>query len=178
MIQSEKAKYNINLSDEEIGNMSKCSFKRIVDQKVNYYSYSSLTQCRKSKVENIILQLSKGSNKKPYMQPYLTTNLLSTLEKQTLFSLRCRNFNVKSNYKTMYEGNMICRICQDPQSYEDEDHTFSCQVLVDGLEIGEDVKFSDIYSNTTKQINAVKSFMKIIKNKLSLAKRMALNKFC
>ena len=162
-MQSEKLKYDINLSDEEIGNMSKRSFKNIVDHKVNSLSFLNLTQSRKSKVEKIILQLSQKKNKKLHMQPYLTTNLLTTFEKQTLFSLRCRNFNVKSNYKTMYNGDMNCRICLDPQSFEDEEHTFSCKVLTFGLEIEEDVKFSDIYSDLPKQIHTIKYLKKIIK---------------
>ena len=35
MIQSEKAKYEIEETDEEIAKMSKSKFKRIVDKKVN-----------------------------------------------------------------------------------------------------------------------------------------------
>ena len=71
MIQSEKLKFNINLSDQEIGNMSKSTFKRMVDKKVNTVSFYNLTQSRKSKVENIVMQLSREGVKKQFMQPYL-----------------------------------------------------------------------------------------------------------
>ena len=102
-------------------------------------------------------------------QSYLKTNLLTTIEKQTLFGLRSRNFPVKSNYKSMYDSNnMTCRICQDPQSYEDEIHTFQyCKELTKDLTISGNVKFHDIYEDLDHQICAMKNFMKII-NKRNL----------
>lgn len=63
------------------------------------------------------------------------------------------------------EQEMICRICKDPDSYKDEVHTFTCEVLTENIVGDENVKFSDIYSNLTKQINAIKYFMQIIKKK-------------
>ena len=65
----------------------------------------------------------------------------------------------------MYQSDMSCRICKDPESYEDEIHTFSCKVLTDGLEIDEDVKFLDIYGDLTRQVQTIKSLMKIIRKR-------------
>ena len=75
------------------------------------------------------------------MQKYLKTNELSTREKQSLFSLRCRSFDVKSNYKSLFSENMTCRICKDPNSYEDEIHTFNCDVLTKDESMDTSVKF-------------------------------------
>ena len=42
MIQSEKRKYDINISDAEIAKMSRYRFKSLVDKKVNNFVFSKL----------------------------------------------------------------------------------------------------------------------------------------
>ena len=98
------------------------------------------------------------------MQPYTKSNLLSITQKQTLLALRSRHFNVKSNYKSMYDYyNMQCKICNEPDSYEDVIHTLKkFTVLLKDLDIFIKVKFSDIYEDLNLQVTAVKQFMKII----------------
>ena len=162
MIQNEKLKYNISLSDDQISQMSKRSFKKIVDQKIEAIALLELLKCKKSKAQNIISYFNNKN--KTSMQPYLKTEMLSTVEKRTLFLLRSKNFNVKSNHKYMFDiSDMKCRICLDPESYEDEIHTFlECQILLDGLSVDKKVKFEDIYGPLNLQIPAVKNFIKII----------------
>ena len=54
MIQNEKVKYNIQLSDNNISQMSKRSFKKLVDSYIEKYATSELLKCKKSKSQNII----------------------------------------------------------------------------------------------------------------------------
>ena len=60
---------------------------------------------------------------------------------------------------------MICRICCDPQSYENEIHTFSCEVLTNGMLLNKDVKFEHIFGNLSQQICAAKQYTKLIRKR-------------
>ena len=124
-----------------------------------------MIECKKSKLQNIIKNTSQGKNGASILQPYLKTTLLTTEQKQTLFSLRCRNYNVKSNYKTKYENNMIYRICWDPTFYENEIHTFSCQVLTAGISLNTNVKFEHIFGNLMQQVQAAKYFNELTRKR-------------
>ena len=61
MIQNEKIKYNIKLSDDKIAQMSKRSFKKIVDKYVEQVAYSELLNCQKSKSRKIITSISMNN---------------------------------------------------------------------------------------------------------------------
>ena len=99
------------------------------------------------------------------LQPYLATNRLSVQEKKTLFLLRSRNLNTKSNMKSSFDkDDMSCRLCKLPDSYEDENHLIKyCE-----LEIQDDqnnFKFDDIFADLETQIKIVKFFTKIIERR-------------
>ena len=59
MIQSEKQRYNIQLSDEQISMMNKQLFKRILDQNVEKVAFNEYMKCKKSKCQNIISSIEK-----------------------------------------------------------------------------------------------------------------------
>ena len=100
------------------------------------------------------------------MQPYLRSTLLSTKEKQTLFALRSRSLPLKANQKSMFKDNLICRICQDMQSKEDEDHIFfHCDRLLGNISRPTNIKLEDIFGTIDKQVPAIKFFMKIIERR-------------
>ena len=98
--------------------------KKYIDRKVHQQSLNELKSSRKTKVQDILSTL-KPSLCKLTTQKYLTSNELNLTEKQTLFSLRSHNFACKSNFRNQYE-NMICRLCQSEDSYEDEIHSLKC----------------------------------------------------
>ena len=60
---------------------------------------------------------------------------------------------------------MICRICRDPLSYENEIHTFSCQVLTTGISLNNDVKFEHIFGNLKQQIRAAKQYNELTRKR-------------
>ena len=81
--------------------------------------------------------------------------------KQQLFELRNRSYNLKSYYKSLYGNDMICRICLDDQSVEDEIHTFEvCKGLIEHNK--SDIKFRHIFGPLEQQINAITYFSRII----------------
>ena len=95
------------------------------------------------------------------IQDYLVTTHLSKHEKITLFKLRSRSFDFKSNFPTKYED-MKCRICDDENTIENEEHTFSCPVLLDKLDLDEPINIDDIFSTVPKQMNVMKNIMKVM----------------
>ena len=114
----------------EIANLSKSQFKKYIEYQINFKAYSELKKSKKSKVQQILNTIRLDKNYNLEMQPYLKSNVLTTQLKQLLYSLRTRNFDVKTNYRTMHEADMRCRLCLEENSEEDEVHVFEkCSVL-------------------------------------------------
>ena len=160
-LKKDREFYDITLNDQQISQMSKSTFKRLVNKKINQKSFCELKSSSQSKMQNIIKELKHDKNFKIPMQPYLKSKLLTTIEKQNLFNLRNRSYNLKSNYKTQYDNDMKCRICLLENSYEDEVHTFEmCNELINSANIH--IKHDQIFGNLNRQLTAIKYFSVII----------------
>ena len=90
--------------------MKKWRFKKIV-----------YTQLREVSREYLLLQKRKHSKldalQDTYMlDPYLVSNSLTTEEKQTLFKLKTRIIDVKSNFKFLYGQDLTCRFCPEEET--------------------------------------------------------------
>ena len=68
----------------------------------------------------------------------------------------------KSNFSHLYEENTTCRICNDIDSYEDEDHLLVCTTL-NSEEY--DVRYSDVYQNVDKQYKVTQVFKKVLRRR-------------
>ena len=141
--------------------MSKAGFEKVVMKQIHKKSFDEMKCTNKSKILNILKTVQFDKNSKITMQPYLKSQTLTTLEKQHLFSLRNRSYNLKTNYRSQFENDMKCRICLDENSIENEIHTFEhcSELIVDGFG---DIKFKHIFGCLDQQINAIKYFSKII----------------
>ena len=165
LIMKEKEYYNISLSDSQICSMSKSSYKKYLDERIYRTSFCEFSQSTKSKLQNLLRNVKPDKHGRFQMQKYLKTNELSTREKQSLFSLRCRSFDVKSNYKSLFSENMTCRICKDPNSYEDEIHTFNCDVLTKDESMDPSIKLEHIFGSLKQQIKATKHYFKLMQKR-------------
>ena len=115
--------------------MSKYSFKKIVDKKVNSFAFNYLKEKaeKHSKSQNILKELEGQTILK--RKSYLKDNVLHKTDAQLLFSLRSKMMDVKSNFRNLYNNDMTCRICKQPGSYENEDYLLICEVSKKKLEI-------------------------------------------
>ena len=148
---------SIDLTENQIMNMKKTSFRKLVRKKVREASESHLILMKKSKSVNIFPS--------DVMKLYLKTNMLSTEEKQLLFLMRVRMNDVKSNYSNKYKNNPDCSLCHQNVK-ESEVHLLKCLEIVSEPDINlENVKYSDIYGNLGQQIRAAKTWKKIFKIK-------------
>ena len=90
-MQNDKTTFEIDVTEDEIIKMSKKSFEKYVDKKVNKMAFEELFESKKSKVKDLIL-ITKSQLNQDYklpMQQYLQTSELTTGAKKILFSLRC-----------------------------------------------------------------------------------------
>ena len=107
-----------------------------------------------------------GDNWKLPLKEYLKTDLLTTEEKQVLFSLRCREYDVKTNYKNKYEEDMTCRICREEESEEDELHTFfKCKILTHDIKIDPKTQFNHVFGSLKEQVNVMKHIMLVTRKR-------------
>ena len=80
-----------------------------------------------------------------------------------LFSLRCREFDLKTNYRKKYENDMKCRICLNEDTIEDEVHTFfQCEVLLHDIQINPDIDIKHLFGNLGQQVRIMKHIMPVI----------------
>ena len=123
-MDSDKGKFNITESDEDIKKLSKEKFKTLVRKKVEEHAIKYLNDRAKghSKSEKI-------TNYDFKKKAYLTDRRFSKEDVQTLFALRTKMVDCKNNFQNQYQEDLTCRICKDVGSSEDEDHILACKVL-------------------------------------------------
>ena len=146
--------YDIGLSESEISMMKKSSFKRLVDSKVREASRKYLTQLRNKHSKSNGLQTYK-------LQTYLTSNALTTEEKQLLFKLLTRTYSCKANFKNQYGQNITCSICG---SEDKQQHLLFCSRTTAGVDIDGET-YNDIFGILKKQVKVTKVLMKVTRNR-------------
>ena len=71
--------------------------------------------------------------------------------------------NCKVNFKRQFRSNLKCRICEEEDSEENEDHVLNCTV-VNGEETY-DVQFTEVYGDADAQYKAVKVYKKVFRRR-------------
>ena len=132
----------INLSDSEIANMKKQTFKTLVSRKVWESAGSYLHKLKEKHSKSKELKNS-GS-----IQEYIVSNQLSTDEKQLLFSLRSHTFSCKANYSFKYGSNLKCELWNE---IENQQHLLNCKVKAE-----DNVKYSDLFGSLQQQVKVLK----------------------
>ena len=148
----------MEFDEQVIMQIKKHKFKMIVNDKIRVASHSYLLQKKErlSKLDNLSSDY--------FMKDYLTTDRLSTDEKQLLFNLRTRMIPVKCNYESMYKDNLLCSLCET-NSNESQQHLLVCPGLVEHPSVNTPVRYMDIFDTLEKQAGAVKYWSKILKNR-------------
>ena len=170
MIQSEKKKYEIDISDVEIATMSRYKFKSLVDKKVNNFVFLHLKSVasKHSKSTKILEEAENANTFK--RKGYLQDNIFSKCDQQLLFKLRTKMLDLKTNFGELYQNNLMCRTCRKVGSVENEDHLLNCEALIsENKNIGE-VKFNFVYKNLEKQKRALEVFKAVLRKREVLLK--------
>ena len=165
LIQNEKNKYDICLTDSEISKMSKSAFKRIVDLQIRKFAFNSLINIAMTHSKSVKIA-EKLTFKKFKMQQYLNHPSISKNEGQLLFALRSRTLPLKNNMKSSHIYDLTCSLCEDEDSCDEETHLTSCPILKDEIkENEEDISYNHVFGSIEQQIRAVKLFVRIIRKR-------------
>ena len=148
-------------SENEIKNMKRYSFRKLVHEKVKEAAKDYLLAMREDP------NRSKSKNLWPSdeMKDYLKTNLLSTEEKLLLFLMKSRMSNLKWNYKSKYKNNLDCSLCRQ-NVQESEAHLLKCDELTNESSICAEMKvvrYEDIYGSLPEQVRAVKLWKRLFR---------------
>ena len=144
---------NITLNSYEISTMKKSKFKKVI--------YSQLREVSRE----YLLSLKRKHTKLQFLQntytldPYLSSNSISTEEKQTLFKLRTRMIDVKSNFRTQYGQDLACRFCPEEET---QSHLLLCNELIDNLDTSS-IEYEDIFKDLKKQEAVARLYTQILK---------------
>ena len=156
-IENDKNEINMTLSDEDVMNISKSKFKKLVKQKIKLAALEYLNSVAKdhSKSEKLMKTELQWST-------YLKDKRFSVPEAQLLFKLRSRMVSVKANFKKSHINDLWCQLCKVELC--DQKHLLFCIVLKKFIPEMEktSVHYSDIFGNVDKQLCAVKLFTKIL----------------
>ena len=155
--KNERVKYGIEETDEEISEISQYKFKKIVEKKIHASALKHLHELASKHKKSSVIATEKFGRK-----AYLKDRRFTKEDCQLLFALKTKMVDCKSNFSHLYEENMTCRICNDIDSYEDEDHLLVCTTL-NSEEY--DVRYSDVYQNVDKQYKVTQVFKKVLRRR-------------
>ena len=133
--------------------MKKCKFKKLVYNQLQEVAREYLISLKEkhSKLDNI---------KNTYtLEPYLTSNNITTEEKQTLFKLRTRMIEVKDNFKSYYGQDLTCKFCPEKET---QSHLLVCREIVDTIDTSK-YSYEDIFKDKKKQEPIARAYTKILK---------------
>ena len=170
MVDMERQKYDLKLSDEEISRMSKYRFKNLVDKKVNSFAFQYLKEkaSRHKKSLNILDKIRNKTMMKK--QTYLRGNIFCKTDCQLLFQLRSRMLDVKTNFSHLYNNDFTCRTCREDGVIEDENHLLQCKNLKSELTSDIFVEFKFVFEDLEKQTIAVSAFKSVLRKREVLLK--------
>ena len=106
-LNSDLDECNITLTENEIKEMKKEKFKKLVNKKIKWLSNEYLMN----------LQASRGKSRNVFItekiKSYLISDEISLEQKRLLFLMRNFMCDVKTNYESQYSPNMLCRLCEN-----------------------------------------------------------------
>ena len=123
-IEKDKADIELKLSEAEIQSMSKYKFKKLVKQKVESLAILNLEARKKQKAAKLNIKTFKP-------QDYILSKNLSISEAQTLYKIRNSMVDVKENFRSRKNGNMLCRLCFIFS--ETQQHLLECTIIREKL---------------------------------------------
>ena len=120
-------------------------------------------QSKHSKIRDICYQ-------KLETQAYMTSPIFNNEEVSLLHALRSRYINVKANFSSKYQHNMLCPLCLS--SVDDQPHILECSVLkrkFESTETNADRNvYNDIFAEPAKQKGITHLFVQLLKIRNSL----------
>ena len=163
-VRDDMENLGINLSLDQISQMSKFSLKQVVGKKAD----AKALQFLNSKKGNKCIQVS---HKKLEIQKYLMPNPMSNIQRKFLFQLRSRMLDLKVNFQGSHQK-FLCELCKNHQ--DDQKSLLICSQLDSQNSLVESIpKYEDIFDEKPEvQIKIVS----ILQEKFKLRKHLLAEK--
>ena len=154
LLEKDKEEFQIKISDEEISETSKLTFKNYVKSKAKELTIQYLENLQKKKSKSKQLDMADLTT-----SPYLLDKRFSKEERELLFKLRSRTVQVKDNFKQAYlDNNMLCELCQlFPCT---QAHPLQCPKLTVNLIVDRSLNLNEkfIFGTTDQQLLYIKIY--------------------
>ena len=91
------------------------------------------------------------------IQEYFAPNVTNLKSTKFLYHARSRILDVRQNYKNKHNGDLLCQVCGDLSSSDDQEHLLFCSKLTDSLLVQGSLKYDDLFSpDVQKQVKIAK----------------------
>ena len=157
ILDTERDNFEVTTSDDEISQMSKNMFKTYVDEKIKNKAVKYLEKLGEKHSKTTDLLNGKFEKKK-----YFSDRRFTKEDIQILFALSTKMLDCKNNFKNQFENNLKCRLCEDTNSVENEEHLLHC-IAIQNEDLN--ITFSDVYGDVDKQYKATQVFKKILRKR-------------
>ena len=150
--------------------MSKWKLKKILKRQISLHALKYLNEIAKKHSKSMPLIKTKLK-----CEPYINDKRFTQEDVKLLFKLRTRMYPVKANFKNKYKGDLSCEFCAMDNS--DQPHQLNCAVLKKFIPelSNSSVKYEDIFSSADRQLEAIKLFSKITKQRKILAEALSIS---
>ena len=166
LLEKDKKEFDIVIEDDEMLERfkSKYSIKSYISKKAKIiaFDYLQRLKMKHSKIDGINFEEVKCSE-------YILDPQLNKKEVRLLFKLRTRMYNVKANFSSMYNFNLLCDLCKSQIC--SQEHLMQCKVLklsVPELVQNTDVKYHHIFESISNMVSAIKLLSKVISIRVEL----------
>ena len=165
LVKSDLEMFDGSIDQEYIQLKSKSSLKEEIKEKIRKAAFKYLKEKQNghSKIKGI--QYTHLQT-----QTYMTSQLFRNEEVNLIHGLRSRSVNVKCNFRTRYQNNLLCPLCEKED--DDQPHLLSCVELLNGFKDEDIVKVKSVYQDIfeddqkQKQITHLISRLLHIRNQL------------
>ena len=145
-------KLQITQSWDEIRNLSKYSFRKIVREKIHQSALKTLVQEQKN-----LSKVKHFEFKNLRIQEYLLPNKLDLRLSKFVFLLRSRMLDVRCNYRNKYADTLcpLCLVDQDTQQ-----HLMVCTVLEDSEVVVEVPVYEQLFQSNVDKLCQIATILK------------------
>jgi hypothetical protein len=165
LVQQDYQVIGETMTEEYVQQQNRDAFKKEIKEKTKMAALKFLKdlQSKHSKIRDICYQ-------KLETQAYMTSPIFNNEEVSLLHALRSRYINVKANFSSKYQRNMLCPLCLT--TVDDQPHILECSVLkrkFESTETNADRNvYNDIFAEPAKQKGITHLFVQLLKIRNSL----------
>ena len=166
LVSEDKDILGINMSDQEIGSMSKCKLKKIVKNNTKEAAFKYLQSLKESHSKLDGLEYSNFEK-----ASYLSSPLFRSEDMRLLLGLRTRTVNgIRNDFRGMYADNMCPLNCGEVDTLP---HILQCSVIklhhTNSMLAQGDITYQDIFSsNVVRQKQVTELYRQLLDIRIDL----------